>query len=98
MTCIEYILNYIYENNMYKKLSIMVLLIKMYKNVQQRYSKSEYMYMCICVFVFIIVRIILLRYFRMKMVLVVYFHMYILYSNMYKYVGFSVCIFWDTRN
>jgi len=82
---------------MYKKLSIMVLFIKMYKNVQQRYSKFEYMYicmyMCICVFVFIIVRIILLRYFRMKMVLVVCFHVYILYSNMYKYVGFSMCIF-----
>jgi hypothetical protein len=36
---IEYILNYklyncIYENHMYKKLSIMVLFIKMYKNVQ----------------------------------------------------------------
>ena len=54
LTCIEYILNcklynYIYENNMYKKLPITVLFIKMYKNVQQRYSKFEYMYICVCV-------------------------------------------------
>ena len=53
LTCIEYILNYklcnyIYENNMYKKLPIMVLFFKMYKNVQQRYSNFEYMYKCIC--------------------------------------------------
>jgi hypothetical protein len=50
---------------MYKKLSITVLFIKMYKNVQQRYSKFEYMYICMymCVFVFIIVRIILFKIF-----------------------------------
>jgi len=34
---------------MYKKLPITVLFIKMYKNVQQRYSKFEYMYICVCV-------------------------------------------------
>ena len=77
LTCIAYILNYkldnyIYENNMYKKLSIMVLFIEMYtKCATELLEIWIYVHMYIGVCMFIIVRIILLRYFRMKMVLVV---------------------------
>jgi hypothetical protein len=50
----EYILNYklydyIYEKHMYKQLSIMVLLIKLYKNMQQINSSFE----CVCVCLFV---------------------------------------------
>jgi len=43
--------------------------IKMCNRDTQNLNICTYVYMCVCVFIF--VRIILLRYFRMKMVLIV---------------------------
>jgi hypothetical protein len=45
--------NYIYESNVYKKLSIMVLLVKMYKKICNRDTRNlnicTYVYVCVCV-------------------------------------------------